>query len=58
MGVTQATRMVPGSNPAILTEAFRDLPQFLRDNSGHRHDHDANVSVHNFQKPSIKNILP
>jgi hypothetical protein len=50
--------MVPGSNPAILTEAFRDLPHFLRDNSGHRHYYDANVSVHNLKKPSITNILP
>ena len=50
--------MIPGSNPAILTEVVCDLPQLLRDNSGHRHDYEANVSVHNLPKPSITIILP
>jgi hypothetical protein len=50
--------MVPGSNPAILTEAVCDLPQLLLHNSGHRHDYEANVSVHNLAKSSITIILP
>ena len=50
--------MVPGSYPAILTEAVPDLPQFLRANSGHRHDYEATVSFQNLPNPSIPIILP